>query len=184
MNNQNIFDKKDISIEKIILIDKHLKDYEWALIWNKKDISDYYGMLIIFIIIISLMLFFNNIISFIKIIKNKIDKKKEYKYLQKVKDNIEIKEIDILNKDINTIKNTFNKNYISIINNQISFSVIISFLISWLYLMGYKKEYIKILKEQEPELFSFLLHYKEQEKLNDENKNILQSFYKKISNGN
>jgi hypothetical protein len=28
MNNQNIFDKKDISIEKIILIDKHLKDYE------------------------------------------------------------------------------------------------------------------------------------------------------------
>lgn len=184
MNNQNTFDKKDISIEKIILIDKHLKDYEWALIWNKKDISDYYGMLIIFIIIISLLLFFNNIICFIKIIKNKIDKKKEYKYLQKVKDNIETKEIDILKKDINSIKNTFNKNYISIINNQISFSVIISFIICGLYLMGYKKEYIKVLKEQEPELFSFLLHYKEQEQLNDENKNILQSFYKKISNGN
>jgi hypothetical protein len=43
---------------------------------------------------------------------------------------------------------------------------------------------MKVLKEKEPELFSFLLHYKEQEKLNDENKNILQSFYKKISNGN
>jgi hypothetical protein len=92
-------------------------------------------MLIIFIIIISLLLFFNNIICFIKIIKNKIDKKKEYKYLQKVKDNIEIKELEFLNKDINTIKTIFNNSYTSIINNQISFSVIISFIICGLYLL-------------------------------------------------
>lgn len=177
------FGTENISIEKIILIDKNLKEFEWTLLWSKKDISDYYLILWYFILCLIVLLFFNNLLQGIQYLKKKIEGKKQYKYLQKIENQTEKQIKRIKGKDILIIKDIFNKSYNKIIQGEIDIQNMLSFFISWLYLQGIKDDYIKVLKKQEPWLFQFLLSFKKGNQLDNTIKESLQLFYRKIENG-